>query len=173
MRVCWFQVVILTVLGSSAPSGSTGQYGGVMTGYWVLIVDDSDDDAVLIAEALRDNGIDFAYERIDTEPALRAALAARTPDVVISDYRLPGFSAEKALQLLRDSGQDTPFILTSGKIGEEAAVEMMRSGAQDFVQRRNAARRLAQRHRRPTRAAAANEGTAGGEPGHRIGQPIM
>jgi PAS domain S-box-containing protein len=118
-----------------------------MPDYWVLIVDDSDDDAVLVAEALRDSGIDFAYERIDTEPALRTALTTRTPDVVISDYRLPGFSAERALQMLRDSGHDTPFILTSGKIGEEAAVAMMRSGAQDFV-RKDLLHRLAPAVRR-------------------------
>jgi PAS domain S-box-containing protein len=136
----------LTVLGSDA-AVELDRAGGGMTGYWVLIVDDSDDDAVLVAEALRESGIEFAYERVDTEPALRSALAARTPDVVISDYRLPGFSAEQALQLLRDSGHDTPFILTSGKIGEEAAVAMMRSGAQDFV-RKDLLHRLAPAVRR-------------------------
>jgi PAS domain S-box-containing protein len=106
-----------------------------MTGYWILIVDDSDDDAVLVADALRNGGIEFAYERIDAEPTLCRALAARTPDLVISDYRLPGFSAERVLHLLRETGRDTPFILMSGKIGEEAAVAMMRNGAADFVRK--------------------------------------
>ncbi|HTJ69261.1 MAG TPA: response regulator [Actinospica sp.] len=99
----------------------------------VLICEDSDDDALLIATNLRRGGLAVDYERAERAQQVAEALRERTPDLVISDYHIPGFGAEEALQLLRDSGYDLPFILVSGRIGEEQAANLMRAGAHDFV----------------------------------------
>ncbi|MEN3361114.1 MAG: hypothetical protein V7637_5096 [Mycobacteriales bacterium] len=104
-----------------------------MTSIDVLLVEDSDDDAVLIVRQLRRDGLQVSYRRVETAPEAVAALAERCPDVVISDYNLPTFSAQAALALLSDSGLDVPFILVSGEIGEETAVALLRGGAHDFV----------------------------------------
>jgi two-component system cell cycle sensor histidine kinase/response regulator CckA len=99
----------------------------------VLLLEDSSDDAFLIVAGLRRSGLDITYERVETADAAAAALRGRSPDVVISDYNMPGFGAADGLQLLRDSGLDVPFILVSGQVGEEAAAALMRAGAHDFV----------------------------------------
>jgi PAS domain S-box-containing protein len=99
----------------------------------VLIIEDRDDDALLVATHLRRGGIELTYERAETTEAVAAALAARPPDIVICDYNLPGFSAQEALQLLRDSGLDASFIVVSGAVGEETAAAIMKAGAHDFV----------------------------------------
>jgi hypothetical protein len=99
----------------------------------LLICEDSDDDALLIATHLRRGGLDVDYERAESAEQVAEALRERTPDLVISDYHIPGFGAEQALELLRESGLDLPFILVSGRIGEEEAATLMRAGAHDFV----------------------------------------
>jgi PAS domain S-box-containing protein len=99
----------------------------------LLLIEDSDDDAVLIVTRLRRDGLKLTYERVETAAAAAAALAARRPDVVISDHNLPTFSADAALRLLHTTGLDVPFILVSGEIGEEVAAALMRAGAHDFV----------------------------------------
>jgi PAS domain S-box-containing protein len=104
-----------------------------MTAVRVLIIDDSDDDALLLATHLRRGGIELTYERAETTSAVAQALAARPPDIVICDYNLPGFGAEEALKLLHDSGQDASFILVSGAVGEETAAAIMKAGAHDFI----------------------------------------
>jgi PAS domain S-box-containing protein len=98
-----------------------------------LIIEDSDDDALLVATHLRRGGIELTYERVETTEAVAAALAARPPDIVISDYNLPGFSAQEALQLLQDSGLDASFIVVSGAVGEETAAAIMKAGAHDLI----------------------------------------
>ncbi len=99
----------------------------------VLIIDDSDDDALLIVTHLRRGGIELTYERAETKETIAAALAARPPDIVICDYNLPGLSAQDALGLLHASGLDASFILVSGAVGEETAAAIMKAGAHDFV----------------------------------------
>lgn len=99
----------------------------------VLIIDDSDDDALLIATHLRRGGIDLIYERVETTDAVGRALTAHPPDIVICDYNLPTFSAQDALKLLHDSGLDASFILVSGAVGEETAAAIMKAGAHDFI----------------------------------------
>jgi PAS domain S-box-containing protein len=106
----------------------------------VLIVEDSEDDALLLARALRRSGYDPTFERVETPTAMTAALDQQTWDVVISDYAMPHFSAPEALNLLKESGFDLPFIIVSGAIGEETAVEAMRTGAHDYIQKGNLAR---------------------------------
>jgi PAS domain S-box-containing protein len=97
-----------------------------------LIVEDVPADAELIGEQLRRDGHTVDWSRVDTEPAYRAALDLR-PDVIISDCKLPTFGPSRALEILHESGMDIPFIIVSGTIGEEAATELMRQGAADYV----------------------------------------
>ena len=98
----------------------------------VLIVEDVPTDAELMCAQLRREGHSVDWTRVDTESAYRAALNPRL-DVILSDCSLPSFSASHALQILGDSGLDVPLILVSGTIGEEAATELMRQGAVDYV----------------------------------------
>lgn len=105
-----------------------------------LIVEDSEDDAVLLLRELRADGYDPLFERVDTAEAFRAALARQEWDVVISDYSMPQFSAPAALRLLQESGLDLPFIILSGAIGEDTAVAMMKAGAHDYIMKNNLAR---------------------------------
>jgi len=106
----------------------------------VLVVEDSEDDALLLISELRDAGYDPAFERVDTAEAMEAALATQPWDIVISDYSMPRFSASAALTLLQESGLDLPFIIVSGAIGEDAAVAAMKAGAHDWVMKSNLAR---------------------------------
>lgn len=106
----------------------------------VLVVEDSADDARLVTLALQKAGCVVAATRVDTAAQMRAALEHETWDVVISDYAMPEFSGPDALNLLKESGCDVPFILISGTIGEEVAVEAMRTGANDYVMKDSLAR---------------------------------
>jgi PAS domain S-box-containing protein len=99
----------------------------------VLVVDDNDDDAVLVTRQLTRAGLPVSHTRADSAAGLAAALAERTPDVVICDYNMPGLRAEDALEQVRSHDADIPFLLVSGQVGEEAAAAMMRAGARDFV----------------------------------------
>jgi diguanylate cyclase (GGDEF)-like protein/PAS domain S-box-containing protein len=119
----------------------------------VLIVEDAEDDALLMQRVLSQGGLDLIAERVDTSSAMEVALSEREWDVVLSDYSLPGFGAPQALALLQAKGRDVPFIVVSGNVGEEAAVEMMRSGAADYVMKGRLAR-LAPAIRRELREAA-------------------
>jgi signal transduction histidine kinase len=98
-----------------------------------LIVEDSEDDALLIVREFERGGSEVVSERVDTAPAMQAALGRQRWDVVISDYSMPQFSGLGALQVLKESGLDLPFIIVSGAIGEDLAVEAMRLGAHDYV----------------------------------------
>src|SRR5436309_1733801 len=95
----------------------------------VLIVEDSPSDSELMLRALRAGGFEPLYERVETPEAMREALARQTWDIVLSDYYLPRFDAPAALALLREQGQDPPFIVVSGSVGEDTAVAAMRAGA--------------------------------------------
>ncbi len=108
----------------------------------ILIIEDSEDDALLLERELSKNGYNLASRRVDTPEAMQAALSAKKWDVVVSDYVLPHFSGLDALQMLKESGADTPFIVVSGKIGEETAVEAMKAGADDYILKGNLARLL-------------------------------
>ena len=98
----------------------------------VLVVEDVPADAELMFEQLRRDGHTVEWSRVDTEPAYRAALSAPL-DVILTDCKLPSFSPSRALQILRNLGLDVPLILVSGTIGEEAATELVREGAADYV----------------------------------------
>lgn len=120
----------------------------------VLLVEDSADDALLIERALHQGGYDAAQvHRVDTLPALEQALAGGPWQVVLSDFRLRGFSGLDALDVVRRHAPELPFIFVSGQIGEETAVEAMRLGARDYVMKGNL-KRLAPAVARELREAA-------------------
>jgi two-component system, cell cycle sensor histidine kinase and response regulator CckA len=98
----------------------------------ILVVEDSPTDAKLVHAELR-RSLVVEIERVDTESAMRAALADKHWDLVISDWSMPSFSARGALRVMAELGLDLPFIIVSGPVGEEAAVEAMRAGAHDYV----------------------------------------
>ena len=107
----------------------------------VLLIEDSEDDALLLLRELRRGGYDPTYERVDTAEAMEAMLGERDWDIVISDHSMPAFSSSAALRLLRSKGfVDTPFIIVSGRIGEDVAVAAMKAGAQDYLMKDNLAR---------------------------------
>ena len=106
----------------------------------LLMVEDSQDDALLIVRELRRNGWEPQYERVDTEAAMTAALDGHSWDLTISDYSMPNFGGPAALALHQKKALDVPFICVSGAIGEDIAVEMMKAGAHDYVMKNNLAR---------------------------------
>jgi signal transduction histidine kinase len=105
----------------------------------VLHLEDSELDHELTLAQLRRGGVEVEMLRIDSEPEFLRALE-QAWDAIISDYNLPGFSGLVALDLLKASGQAVPFLLLSGEIGEDAAVEAMRNGASDYLLKNNMAR---------------------------------
>ncbi len=109
------------------------------TGLRALIVEDSEDDELLLADQLLSADFQLEWLRVDTEQALREALADEW-DIVFSDYSMPHFSGARALEIVKRHDPDIPFIFVSGTIGEETAVHGMRAGAQDYVMKGNLAR---------------------------------
>jgi signal transduction histidine kinase/DNA-binding response OmpR family regulator len=103
----------------------------------VLIVEDSENDALLLVRELRRGGFEPAFERVDTADAMAAALAKQTWDLVLADYNMPHFSGIAALELLKHIGLDIPFIVVSGSIGEDVAVAAMKAGAHDYMMKGN------------------------------------
>ena len=99
----------------------------------VLIVEDDPDDADFALREIRRGGYAPEWKRVLTEPELRDALATATWDVILSDHSLPEFSAPEAFAVVRSTNLDIPFIIVSGTVGEEIAVEAMRSGVHDFL----------------------------------------
>ncbi|MFW9853391.1 MAG: PAS domain S-box protein [Candidatus Thorarchaeota archaeon] len=99
----------------------------------VLIVEDSEDDAALLELELKRGGYHPESTRVDTPKTMSSQLNQKEWDVVISDYVMPKFSGSKALEIFKKSGLDVPFIVVSGKIGEDTAVEAMKAGAHDYI----------------------------------------
>jgi PAS domain S-box-containing protein len=106
----------------------------------VLIVEDKPDDAELMVLALQRGGFSPTWERVDTADGLRAALATGLWEAVLSDYTLPEFDAVRALKIVRAFDTNLPFIVVSGTVGEEVAVELMRFGANDYILKYNMVR---------------------------------
>jgi two-component system cell cycle sensor histidine kinase/response regulator CckA len=106
----------------------------------VLIVEDSEYDAQLLVYELRQGGYVPVYERVDNCEAMASALDRQEWDLVIADYVMPHFSGLDALKLVQDRGIDIPFIIVSGKIGEEVAVQAMKAGAHDYLLKDNLTR---------------------------------
>jgi signal transduction histidine kinase/DNA-binding response OmpR family regulator len=106
----------------------------------ILHVEDSPDDAELVRQALRRAVFACEIERVDTEPAFCAQLDGGTPDVIICDYDMPRFSAERALQIREERGLEVPFIVVSHHIDQSAAVIAMQQGASDYLSKRDLSR---------------------------------
>ena len=99
----------------------------------ILIVEDMALDAELIERELRRAGIAFTSLRVATRTAFITALRDFAPEIVLSDYNLPQFSGPEALRLLKETGSAAPFILITGSLTEEVAVECMKDGAHDYI----------------------------------------
>ncbi|HFD87464.1 MAG TPA: diguanylate cyclase, partial [Gammaproteobacteria bacterium] len=108
----------------------------------VLIVEDSEDDALLLLQQLRRGGYVPEMHRVEDAVTMEAALKQRRWDLIIADHNLPGFDSQRALKLAKRYDANTPFILVSGSVGEEVAVDAMKSGAHDYVMKHNLARLL-------------------------------
>lgn len=108
----------------------------------VLLVEDSEPDALLLVRALRRGGFDCETLRIERRAEMEEALKNGHWDLILADHAMPQFSAPEALQLVKDHGLDIPFIIVSGHIGDETAVEAMRAGAHDYVMKDRLARLL-------------------------------
>lgn len=106
----------------------------------VLLVEDSEVDALLIVLELECAGYSPTYQRVDTAEDMQSALDTREWDVILADYFMPHFSAPEALQLLQDKQLDIPFIIISGLVGEETAVAAMKAGAHDYLLKGNLTR---------------------------------
>ena len=102
--------------------------------FHILLVEDSDDDALLIEAELRRAGLAFDLHRVQTRAELEHSLTSRW-DVILSDYALPGFSGPEALEVVKASGRDIPFIVVSGFVGEDLAVQAMKAGAVDYFRK--------------------------------------
>ena len=103
----------------------------------VLIVEDSEDDALLLVRELRRGGYEPVFERVETPESMKEALEKGKWDIIISDFILPRFSGIAALDVLKRSGIDLPFVIVSGKIGENTAVDAMKAGAHDYIMKEN------------------------------------
>ena len=106
----------------------------------VLIIEDNQDDAQLEIEELKGGGFDIVFKIIETRQAMREALNNKPWDCIIADFALPQFSGLEALEELKQTGMDIPFILISGTIGEETAVAAMKAGAHDYIMKNNLSR---------------------------------
>jgi PAS domain S-box-containing protein len=102
-------------------------------GLRALIVEDVEQDAILLVRALTRGGYDVTFDRVETREAMLSALESREWDVILSDYSLPRFSAPAALELTAELGLDLPFIIVSGTVNEDIAVESLHAGAHDFM----------------------------------------
>jgi len=98
----------------------------------LLMVEDQEADAELTLRALRVGGLEFVWERVDTEQAFREALH-RTPDLILSDGQVPGFGGRAALTIARAEVPATPFIVLSGSTWDQHAQDVIAAGAADFV----------------------------------------
>jgi DNA-binding NtrC family response regulator len=99
----------------------------------VLIVEDSEDDALLLVRQLKKGDYNPTYEQVDTAEAMSEALDKQTWDIILCDYSMPGFSALDALDIYKKKGLDLPFIIVSGAIISENAVAIKKAGAHDYI----------------------------------------
>lgn len=118
-----------------APSPKAGVPDSSTQTLNLLLVEDCQDDAFLLLRELKRAGFVVHHQRVCSAREMSQQLACRNFDLIISDYCLPGFSGPEALEILKESGKDIPFILVSGAMKEETAAEAMRNGAADFLEK--------------------------------------
>ncbi len=113
------------------PFAATGPSGSTLLR--VLILEDNPADAELSVRELKKAGFDPQFEVVDGEEAFLAELHSQSYDVILADYRIPSWNGAEAFRRLQQSGKDIPFILVTGAIGEEAAVELIKEGIADYI----------------------------------------
>jgi diguanylate cyclase (GGDEF)-like protein len=123
-------------------------------GLRLLVLEDVAVEAELAIHQLKRAGMHCTWSRVDTEQGFRDALQEMRPDLILSDFSIPGYSGSAALELTREEAPDIPFIFVSGTIGEERAIEALKSGAVDYVLKTNL-ERLAPAVRRAMQDVAA------------------
>lgn len=106
----------------------------------ILLIDDSEDDEFLLERAIRKDGEDFELLRVSDAKEMNQALRDTKWDVILCDYMMPNFNIENAMEILSDSDYDIPFIIVSGAIPDELAVDLMRKGANDYITKGNLSR---------------------------------
>jgi len=112
----------------------------MLTPLRVLMVEDSEDDALLLLRALKKSGYEPAARRVQTGEDMTFALMSQPWDIILCDYHLPGFSGIDAILLLKKMNLDIPLIVVSGAIGEETALDCIHRGASDYIMKGNLAR---------------------------------
>jgi PAS domain S-box-containing protein len=122
------------------PIGPVGGLGEMTKPLRVLLVEDSEDDALLVVSELERSGFAPEYRVVETRSELASALDNDAFDVMVTDYRLPGFDGLQAITMAGERELDIPIIVVSGAIGEDVAVAAMRAGAHDYVMKDNLAR---------------------------------
>lgn len=131
---------------------------GNLTSLRVLLIEDSEPDAALMMREIESHGYLPKYERVETEAQLRSAFL-HPWDIVLSDFRLPQLDAFYALDILKELALDIPFIVVSQAIGEDQAVQIMRSGASDYIMK-SSLKRLVPAIERELRDAADRRSSA-------------
>ena len=106
----------------------------------VLLVEDRPEDAELLLREMKSGGLSISSRRVDTALQFEEALESFSPDLILSDYTLPGFHGTEALEIAIHKRPDTPFIFVSGTIGEERAIQALKQGAVDYVLKDNRGR---------------------------------
>src|SRR5580700_7746617 len=106
----------------------------------VLLVEDRVEDAEMLLREMRMRGLSIVSRRVDTGAEFEEALESFAPDLILSDYSLPGFDGTEALRIAQMHRPDIPFIFVSGTIGEERAINALQQGAVDYVLKENRAR---------------------------------
>lgn len=99
----------------------------------ILFVEDLPTDVILAERELRKNEMVFTSRRVDTGEGLKIALQGFNPDIVVSDYSMPAFDGMSALRIVKEFDPDIPFLVLTGSMNEEVAVECMKAGACDYV----------------------------------------
>jgi PAS domain S-box-containing protein len=114
----------------------------MLTELRVLVIDDSEDDALMIIHTLRQSVCSVQWTRVDSAPDMEVALESQDFEAILCDYTMPYFDAMAALRIAHAHNLEIPFIVVSGTIGENAATEMARLGAHDYVWKGNLPRLL-------------------------------
>jgi len=102
----------------------------------ILFIEDNEDDFALILRTLKKTEFEFDYSLVDNEKDFLEELKNEW-DIIVSDYSLPGFTGFEALKICNKNGIDIPFIVVSGTVGEDIAVDMMKAGARDYIMKKD------------------------------------
>jgi DNA-binding NtrC family response regulator len=118
---------------SAGQAGQEGSAGSAGRSARILILEDEAWDANLAQRLLVDAGLNLVAVVVDTKESFVEQMADFQPDIILSDYHLPGFTGQEALKIAQELYPDIPFIIWSGVLGDEAAVELIKQGATDYV----------------------------------------